>query len=286
MGKILKISFCKKTLSIFIFTLFFVNTFVFAQSSQSNVSNLNANSNSQVSELQSQQNQSENQNQVSESQISLNSANQNLSESSESDIQLNFNNQNQNQIRTSSGVWIFIRMILVLALIIFLIWFIFKMIKKSASGKSDEDPFLRKVASITLSPGKSVQIVTLIDKAFVLGVSDNSVNLISDINDVQLINALNLYADKTQNSQKPKNFGEMLGLFMGKKSEQTNQKSQSKKSSASFSDFMKFFKGENSKKNMLDEETSALINSLKNQRLNTEDSESDASESSEKSEET
>lgn len=283
MGKILKISFCKKKLSIFVFTLFFVNFFVLAQNSQSTVSS--ENSNLQVLEGQasgSSQRQSENQeqNQIDESQIPLNSANQNLPETSESNIQLNFNNQNQNQVRTSSGVWIFIRMILVLALIIFLIWFIFKMIKKSASGKIDEDPFLRKVASITLGPGKSVQIVTLIDKAFVLGVSDNSVNLLSDINDVQLINALNLYADKTQNSQKPKNFGEMLGLFMGKKSEQTNQKSQNKKSSTSFSDFMKIFKGENPKKNMLDEETSALINSLKKQRLNTEDSESESSEES------
>ncbi len=270
----MKISFCKKTLSIFVFTLFFVNTFIFAQNSQSSISNTNSNSQSLESQNpQSQQNQE--QNQIDESQITLDSANQNLSETSESNIQLNFNNQNQNQLRTSSGVWIFIRMILVLALIIFLIWFIFKMIKKSASGKNEEDPFLRKVASITLSPGKSVQIVTLIDKAFVLGVSDNGVNLLSNIDDVQLINALNLYADKTQSTQKPKNFGEILGLFMGKKSESQNQKSQSKKSSASFSDFMKFFKGENPKKNMLDEETSALINSLKNQRLNTEDSESE-----------
>lgn len=273
MGKILKVSFFKKSISIFVFTLIFVNTFIFAQNSQSTASDLN--SNSQISESQNKQNQ------LDESQITLNSANENLSENSESDIQLNFNNQTSNQIQTSSGVWVFIRMILVLALIIFLIWFIFKMIKKSTAAKPEEDPFLRKVASITLSPGKSVQIVTLIDKAYVLGVSDNGVNLLGDINDVQLINALNLYADKTQNSQKPKNFGEMLGLFMGSKANQNLQKSQSKKNSAPFSDFIKFLKGESPKKNLLDEETSALINSLKNQRLNSENLESEKSENSE-----
>lgn len=113
-----------------------------------------------------------------------------------------------------SGIWVFLRMILVLAIVLVLIWLLFKFLKKNSLIISDDDKFLRRAASVSLGPGKSVQIITLIDKAYLLGVTDNSINLISEIQDTELINALNLYADKTQNASKPKNFTEILELFM------------------------------------------------------------------------
>lgn len=113
-----------------------------------------------------------------------------------------------------SGIWVFLRMILVLAIVLVLIWLLFKFLKKNSLIISDDDKFLRRAASVSLGPGKSVQIITLIDKAYLVGVTDSSINLISEIQDTELINALNLYADKTQNASKPKNFTEILELFM------------------------------------------------------------------------
>ena len=111
---------------------------------------------------------------------------------------------------TGRGLWVFVRMILVLGLI----YLLYRFLKKNSYIASDDDKFLRRAASISLGPGKSVQIVTLIDKAYLVGVSENSINLISEIDDAELINALNLYADKTQAASKPKNFSEILDLFM------------------------------------------------------------------------
>ena len=113
-----------------------------------------------------------------------------------------------------SGLWVFVRMILVLGLVLGLIYLLYRFLKKNSYIASDDDKFLRRAASISLGPGKSVQIVTLIDKAYLVGVSENSINLISEIDDKELINALNLYADKTQAASKPKNFSEILDLFM------------------------------------------------------------------------
>lgn len=121
-----------------------------------------------------------------------------------------------NDSSPTSSVWIFVRMVLVLALVVGIIFLVFKFLKKSNIVPDSDDQFLRKVASISIAPGKSVTIVTLVDEAYILGVSDNSVNLISKVEDKELIQAMNLYADKNANVKKPMNFGEILNLFMGK----------------------------------------------------------------------
>lgn len=140
-------------------------------------------------------------------------------------------NTNVSGMTTVNSAWVFIRMILVLALVILIIWLIFKMMKKGMKPGEENDPFLRKVASITLSPGKSIQIVTCIDHAYIVGVSDDSVSLISTLDDKELVDAMNLYADKNQNKKKPLNFADVLDLFMPHgprtKPEEKNQKKKS-----------------------------------------------------------
>ena len=122
-------------------------------------------------------------------------------------------------------VWVFFRMILVLAIVLAIIWIIFKLMKRSVDPDKSTDEFLRKVSSLTISPGKSIQIVTLIDKAYLLGVSDNSVNLITEIDDPELIQAMNLYADKNAKVERPKSFEDVLELFMPKKKKNEVNKS-------------------------------------------------------------
>lgn len=121
-----------------------------------------------------------------------------------------------------STFWLFLRMILVLAIVVICIYAVVWFMKKSVKTENDEDdPFLRKVSSVSLAPGKSVQIVTLVDKGFVVGVSDDSVNLISEINDKELIDAMNLYSDKKKQTQKPRSFADVLEIFMPKKKDST-----------------------------------------------------------------
>ena len=101
-------------------------------------------------------------------------------------------------------------LILIIAVIYGLMWF-FK--RKSNISKSDDD-FLRRVSSLTLSPGKSIEIVTLLEHAYILGVTDGGINLIGELEDKELVDALNLNFDKKQTVKKPMNFSDVLDMFM------------------------------------------------------------------------
>jgi len=137
-----------------------------------------------------------------------------------------------NQSRKSSTVWILIRMILVLAFVLACIYAVVYFMKKGLAPGSDNDPFLRKVTSISLAPGKSVQVVTLLDNAYIIGVTDNAVNLIGQVNDKELVDAMNLYADKNAKNTKPRNFNDVLALFMPNSAEKKNVFSDSAQSAA------------------------------------------------------
>ena len=73
---------------------------------------------------------------------------------------------------------------------------------------------MRRVSSLNFAPGKSVEIVTLVDRCFMLGVTDSNINLIAEITDKEMISALNLNFDKKQNTKKPMNFSDVLEMFM------------------------------------------------------------------------
>lgn len=123
-----------------------------------------------------------------------------------------------------SSFFLIIKMIFVLAVVIVMIYGVLWFLKKTNATEKNDDVFLRQVASVNVAPGKSVQVVTLTDKhAFLIGVSDNSVNLISKIDDIELVQAMNLYADRKENTKKPRSFAEVLDLFMpGSSSEDKN----------------------------------------------------------------
>ena len=107
-----------------------------------------------------------------------------------------------------------IKMIVVLALVIAALYGVMLFFKKKNNPVQSEDDFLRRVSSLNLSPGKSIEIVTLVDRGFILGVTDSNINLIAEIDDKEMISALNLNFDKKQNTKKPMNFSDVLEMFM------------------------------------------------------------------------
>ena len=64
---------------------------------------------------------------------------------------------------TGSTVWVFVRMILFLAIFVAAIYGVLYYIKKRQNKIENDDEFLRRVSGITLAPGKTVEIITLID---------------------------------------------------------------------------------------------------------------------------
>lgn len=140
---------------------------------------------------------------------------QNENSFDESSIVLGESQQNQTQSRSSSTFFLLLRMILFLVVVVACIFLVFRFMKKTMATPDNDDIFMRIVSSVNISPSKSVQIVTLTDKyAFLIGVSDDSVNLISQIDDPELIQAMNLYSDKQKKKNKPKNFADILDIFM------------------------------------------------------------------------
>lgn len=114
-----------------------------------------------------------------------------------------------------STLGLFIRMVLVLALVVAAIYGVMLLMKKGMKiTVNDDDPFLRKVSQVTLSPGKSVQVVTLFNHAYLVGVTEGSINLIGEIDDKDLVDSMNLYADQNSNVKKPRTFADILSIFM------------------------------------------------------------------------
>ena len=118
--------------------------------------------------------------------------------------------------RPASTLWLFIRMILVLAVVVACVYAVVYLMKRSMNKDvGDGDQFLRVVSSVSIAPGKSVHVVSLLDdKAYLIGVTDNAVNLIGEVTDKETIHAMNLYADTRQNVKRPRNFGDILSIFM------------------------------------------------------------------------
>lgn len=128
----------------------------------------------------------------------------------------------QSSYKSPSTAKMIIKMIVVLALVIAALYGIMLFFKKKNNTVQSDDDFLRRVSSLTLSPGKSVEIVTLVDRGFILGVTDSNINLIAEIEDKEMISALNLNFDKKQNTKKPMNFSDVLDMFMPANSRRNN----------------------------------------------------------------
>lgn len=128
-----------------------------------------------------------------------------------------------NAADSPSALWLFVRAVLVLFVVVALIYGALFLLKRARQPSAENDPFLRKVSQVTLSPGKSVQIVTLFNHAYLIGVTDNAVNLIGEITDQELVDSMNLYADQNAGETRPRTFSDILNIFMpnGPRAEQT-----------------------------------------------------------------
>ena len=123
------------------------------------------------------------------------------------------------------GLWPFIRMILVLAVVIGGIYLVFFFIKKSKGGASANDAFLKKAATLVLSPGKSIYVITLLDKAYLVGAAESSINLLGEIQDKELVDTLNLNAEREPENRAP-DFASLLSLFMPKQKTKQEEKNE------------------------------------------------------------
>ena len=88
------------------------------------------------------------------------------------------------------SVWSVIRMILALALVAAAIYGIVLLFKKAGKQTPNEDPFLKILANTHLGSNRYAHIISVGAKAWLVGSSDGGVNLISEIEDKELIDAM------------------------------------------------------------------------------------------------
>lgn len=112
---------------------------------------------------------------------------------------------------SSSTLSMLLQLIISLAAVCALIYGVLYFIRRSKQFTAGDDPFLRNVASLPLAPNKTLYIVTLIDKAYLIGASDASLSLIAEITDKELIDAMNLHAAQTAGPKQ--NFSSLLQTF-------------------------------------------------------------------------
>jgi len=118
-----------------------------------------------------------------------------------------------NQDQPSSFA-LFFKMVFALSLVLVIAYVAIRLLKRGSRISPSDDPFLRHVSHLPLSASRSVDVVTILDHAYILGVSDNAVNLVGEITDKELVNSMNLYADKNDNTSRPKSFDDILSIFM------------------------------------------------------------------------
>lgn len=124
---------------------------------------------------------------------------------------------NSSSYKGPSTVGMFVRMIVVLVIVIGLIYGVLWFIKKKTNVVKTDDDYLRRAAYINIAPGKTIEVITLIDKAYLIGVTEDNITMLGEINDKELISAMNISADKKNNTKKPATFADVLDMFLVKK---------------------------------------------------------------------
>lgn len=111
-------------------------------------------------------------------------------------------NENEMPFNSKKNTYIgpLLRVIVVLILIVVGIYAFFYFVKKSDASSVLVDTYIKNPSQYYFSPNKSVQIILVGDRAFLIGVTDQTINLLSELNDKELIDSLKLESAKAQHT--------------------------------------------------------------------------------------
>jgi flagellar protein FliO/FliZ len=102
----------------------------------------------------------------------------------------------------ASSIGVLLRMLLTLAVAAAAIYGVIYFIKRASRRVEVKDPFLKVLASTHLGSNRYAHVVAVGSKAWLVGAAENGVNLISEIEDKDVLNALFL-EDSRKNAETP-----------------------------------------------------------------------------------
>lgn len=94
------------------------------------------------------------------------------------------------QVRAPSSFWTALRMVLVLALAAAAVYGVVFFLKKMARPAEGQDPFLKVLASAHLGSNRFVHVVSLGERAWLVGASDGGVSSLGEVEDRETLDAL------------------------------------------------------------------------------------------------
>ena len=95
--------------------------------------------------------------------------------------------------------WDFLRMLLVFLLVIASIYGLIFFLKKIGTGKYEESDLINILSSKSVAAGKSLHIVEVGNQMMLLGVSEDSINLITEITDKETFDSIKLHKGEQGN---------------------------------------------------------------------------------------
>lgn len=122
-------------------------------------------------------------------------------------------------------VWYMVRMVLVLGLVLLALYGLFMFLKRKAKRPIQEDPFIKHLGVTQIAPGKSVHVLSLGSKAWLLGVSDTGITMLAELDDKELIDAMVVKAQEAPPDVEPVDFRTVfLKMFPGAPKKTTEPK--------------------------------------------------------------
>ena len=116
------------------------------------------------------------------------------------------------QAGSGQSIWPIIRMVLVLVLVAVAIYGIVFLFKRSSKKTINNDPFLKVLAAAHLGSNRYVHIVYVGNKTWLLGASDGGVNLIGEVEDKDVIDAM-LLEDSRKSAQTSGKLPDFLSIL-------------------------------------------------------------------------
>lgn len=115
---------------------------------------------------------------------------------------------------SNNGAGALVRVVLVLLLVCAGLWGIMNLLKKSTRFNAADDPYLKVLASLPLSATQSVRVVSVGDRAFLIGLADHSCTLLTEITDRELIDSMLLESSRTGGAAAAAGFSSLIAKFL------------------------------------------------------------------------
>jgi flagellar protein FliO/FliZ len=115
-----------------------------------------------------------------------------------------------------SSVWVLFRTVIVLAVAAAAIYGVVYFIKRKKTGELPDDTYLKVLARTPINVKTAAAVIAVGGNAWLVGLSETNVSLISEITDKETVDAMLLaYSGRNAPSNKAANFSALLRRFAG-----------------------------------------------------------------------